>query len=313
MKRILVTGASGLLGLNFGILFCRKYDVLGISNRTKLNNLPFKMITHDLIKGEPGELLDDYRPDVILHCAAMANIDQCELFPDSAEKINSIFPGKLAWEAGKRNIRFVHISTDAVFDGEDCGSCGYTEESPVNPISKYAETKLHGEKNVLDSNPDALVARVNFYGWSTGGKRSLVEFFYNNLSSGNAVNGFSDVYFSTLYVRNLAKILDEMIARNAKGIYHVFSRDHQSKYDFGVSIAKKFGFSPELIRPVSWKEGGLTAKRSPNLIMNTNKLQALLEHDLPAQKECLESLYNDTMSGVKQQIQSFSQAKTTEE
>ncbi len=312
LKRILVTGASGLLGLNFCSFFYRKYDVLGIVNRTKLSGLPFAVISRDLLRENAGDLLDECRPDVILHCAAMANIDQCEKAPELAREINSVYPGRLAAAARQRGIRFVHISTDAVFDGENCGDSGYREDDPTNPISTYAETKLAGERNVLDADPDALVARVNFYGWSIGGKRSLVEFFYNNLEAGNQINGFRDVFFNTLYVHSLAGILDEMISLEAAGIYHVFSAEHQSKYAFGVSVAREFGFDPQLIRPVSWKDGGLTAKRSPNLIMNTDKLQGLLGHRLPDQKESLGLFRKDTMDGLRDQIRHYGCSDDTE-
>lgn len=305
MKRILVTGASGLLGINFCYFFHEKYDVFGVVNSTKLSGLPFKTIRCNLITNSAADLLDEAKPDVVLHCAAMANIDQCEKNSNEAEAINAVYPGLLAAQAAKREIKFIHISTDAVFDGANCGENGYREEDPANPISRYAETKLKGEQFVLDSNPDALVARVNFYGWSTGGGRSLVEFFYNNLSAGNVVNGFSDVYFSTLYVHYLADILDELISLDAKGIYHVFSSDYQSKYMFGVSVAKKFGFDPALVQSVSWKDGGLTTKRSPNLIMNTDKLQKFLGHKLPTQQDNLGYFYQDYQSGLREKIQGF--------
>ena len=256
----------------------------------------------DLLSGDPGELLDRFAPDAILHCAALANIDECEKYPEKAAELNSIYPGKFAAAARKRGIKFVHISTDAVFDGEDCGESGYREDDTPNPVSRYAETKLRGEINVLDSNPEALIPRVNFYGWSSGGKRSLVEFFYNNLEAGNQVNGFSDVFFNTLYVHSLSDILDEMLGLDARGIYHVFSAEHQSKYAFGVSVAKAFGFDPSLVRAVSWKDGGLAARRSPNLIMNTDKLRTLLDHRLPGQQECLDHFCRDTAAGLRGQI-----------
>ena len=302
MKKILVTGASGLLGLNFSLLFCQKYQIIGISNRTKLRNVPFKVVYCDLLNEDPGTLLDQYKPDMVLHCAAMANIDQCEKNPKDADSINSIYPGRIAGEARKRDIKFIHISTDAVFDGENCGENGYREEDKTNPVSRYAETKLHGEENVLDGNPDALIARVNFYGWSTGGQRSLVEFFYNNLRAGNPVNGFSDVFFNTLDVHNLSSVLCELIESDAKGIFHVFSSQFQSKYDFGVSVAKTFGFDAGKVHPVSWKDGGLTAKRSPNLIMNTEKLRTFLGHELPDQQECMQQFYLDTKNGLRDRI-----------
>ena len=305
MKKILVTGASGLLGLNFCNFLYQKYSVVGIVNKTGITGAPFQVLQHNLIENNTGSLLDQTEPDIILHCAAMANIDQCERFPTEAKSINGIFPGQFAAEAASRGIKFIHISTDAVFDGEDCGNDGYRENDKTNPISKYAETKLIGEQEVLEHDPNALVARVNFYGWSTSGKRSLVEFFYNNLSTGNKVNGFKDVFFSTLYVHNLTDILSEMIELDAKGIYHVFSSDHQSKYNFGTSIARKFGFDPSLVVPISWKDGGLNAKRSPNLIMNTDKLQQLLGHSLPNQVDCLDNFYLDAENGLRQTIQKY--------
>lgn len=307
MKRILVTGASGLLGMNFCYFFHKKYDVLGVVNTTKLSGLPFKTIRCNLLTNSAADLLDEAKPDVVLHCAAMANIDQCEKNPNEAEAINAVYPGLLAAQSAKREIKFIHISTDAVFDGENCGEKGYREADPTNPISRYAETKLRGEKYVLDSNPDALVARANFYGWSIGGNRSLVEFFYNNLSAGKVVNGFNDVFFSTLYVHYLADILDELIDHNANGIYHVFSSDYQSKYMFGVSVAESFGFDPTLVRAVSWKDGGLAAKRSPNLIMNTDKLRNFLGHELPKQQDSLEYFYQDCQTGLREKIQGFVQ------
>ncbi len=305
MKRILVTGASGLLGLNFCNFYYKKFDILGVANKTKLSDPPFRMVYRDFLNESPEELLEDYRPDTIIHCAAMANLEQCEKNSEEACLINGIFPGKLASAAVKKGIKLVHISTDAVFDGDDCGALGYRETDNPNPLSKYAETKLLGEENVLNSDPNALVCRVNFYGWSMGGKRSLAEFFCNNLAAENPVKGFCDVYFNSLYVRNLAKLLDEMIGLDAKGLYHVFSSESQSKYEFGVSIAEKFGYDPKLISPVSWKDGGLSARRSPNLIMNTEKLRSFLGHDLPGCGENLDYFYNDSVSGVRAQIAAY--------
>lgn len=294
-----------MLGLNFCYFFHEKYDVYGVVNTTKLSGLPFKTIRCNLLTSSAADLLDEAKPDIVLHCAAMANIDQCENNPNEAAAINAVYPGLLAAQTAKRKIKFIHISTDAVFDGENCGEKGYRENDPTNPISRYAETKLLGEQYVLDSNQNALVARVNFYGWSTGGKRSLVEFFYNNLSAGNKVNGFSDVFFSTLYVHHLADILDELIGLDAHGIFHVFSSNWQSKYAFGVSVAEKFGFDPALVQSVSWKDGGLTAKRSPNLIMNTDKLRNILGHEVPTQMESLDYFFKDYQAGLREKIQGY--------
>jgi dTDP-4-dehydrorhamnose reductase len=127
----------------------------------------------------------------------------------------------------------------------------------------YARTKLKGEQVVLAANPQALVARVNFFGWSLSGSRSLSEWFFNNLSAGNSIMGFTDVYFCPLLANDLAKILLKMLDIGAQGLFHVVSSECSSKYDFGVRLARLFDFDETLIRPALVSEAGLAAVRSP--------------------------------------------------
>ena len=298
-KKLLVTGASGLLGLNLALQLRDAYQVTGVFNQKRMHQTPFELIQGDFfVENTAEKLVAEVQPDVIIHCAAMANIDACEKDQEKAHYINGVVPGKIAFEARRNKIRFIHISTDAVFDGVDCGENGYHEEDRTNPNNVYAQTKLLGEQNVMDQNPDALVARVNFYGWSVAQNRSLGEIFFHNLIQKKPMMGFTDVFFSTLYVQNLVRILDRLIHEQASGIYHVFSSDYQSKYEFGVSIARRFGLDASLISPVSWKDSGLAAKRSPNLIMNTDKLQRLLGVSLPTQMESLENFYQAYRDGL---------------
>ncbi len=306
MKRMLVTGATGLLGINLALQLMEKYTIIGVGNRRMLTSLPYRLIQKDLLSADAaGELLREAQPDVIVHCAAMANIDACEKDPETAIRINGAFPGEFAAQAAQAGIQFVHISTDAVFDGIDCGADGYKETDATAPNNVYAQTKLAGERAVLEQNPHALTARVNFYGWSTSQSRSLAEIFYYNLSAGRPMKGFTDVFFSTLYVENLVELLDRLIEKNASGLYHVFSAESQSKYAFGVSIAERFGLDAGLITPVSWKEGGLAARRSPNLIMNTDKLRSFLGTALPTQVECLDRFYRSFQAGLPERIHGF--------
>ena len=299
MKTLLVTGISGLLGLNLGLQFHQKYRIIGVTNRMQLKDVPFETIQRDFFQSDAADrLLNDTQPDALIHCAAMANVDDCEKNPEAAMALNGVFPGKLATAAGAQGIPMLHISTDAVFDGKTEIPAGYTEENTPDPINTYAATKLAGERNVLEANADAIVARVNFYGWSPSGKRSLSEFFYNNLSEGKKVNGFTDVFFCPLYVRDLAKILEQLLLKKATGLYHVFSAENQSKFAFGRAIAELFGFDPDLVQPVSWRDGGLNAARSPYLIMNTDKLATFLNEPLPGQAVGLQHFYEDQKAGL---------------
>jgi dTDP-4-dehydrorhamnose reductase len=214
--------------------------------------------------------------------------------------VNADLPGEMARIAGKLGIPLIHISTDAVFDGS---KGNYVETDEPHPLSVYAETKLQAENNVLSENKDAIVARVNFYGWSLRGKRSLAEFFFNKLSAGETVNGFKDVYFCSLFVLNLAELLMDMLKKELKGLYHTVSRECISKYDFGLGIARRFGFNENLVKPVAVAEGGLLAVRSPNLCLNVSKLENAMGRTLPDQKEGLERFFETYMSGYRQELQ----------
>jgi dTDP-4-dehydrorhamnose reductase len=208
--------------------------------------------------------------------------------------INTILPGEIAAAAAKHQIKMVQISTDAVFDGQ---AGNYVETDTPHPLSVYADTKWGGEKSVAANNPDALIARVNFYGWSMAGNRSLAEWFVNNLKAGNALRGFTDIHFCPMMVLDLTNTLVEAVERDLKGIYHMVGPQQMSKYDFGQAIATKFGFDPALISPASVNDAGLKAARSPKLTLSTAKLAAALGHDLPDFNGGLQKFYDQYRHG----------------
>lgn len=304
MSKILVTGASGLLGLNFCMQNYKDHQITAVVNRNSLNNAPFVVLHENLTHpGSISELIDKTRPDIILHCAAMANVDQCENQPQSARQINSDVPADLANLTKNRGIKLVHVSTDAVFDGQK-GS--YVESDTPNPLGVYARTKLDGEKSVLSENPEAIIARVNFYGWSLNGQRSLSEFFFNNLTNNQAVMGFTDVYFCPLLANDLAEILMKMVVRGLSGIYHTVSSECISKYEFGIKVAKRFELNTNLIKPTLVKNSGLQAVRSPNLTMITKKLAAALDETLPDQNQGINRLFRLFQQGYLDLIKKIS-------
>jgi dTDP-4-dehydrorhamnose reductase len=301
--RILVTGASGLLGLNLCLHLADEHQIFGTFHSKELFNPPFQIFSCDLNDDRLIEaLIKKTKPEFLINCAAMANVDACESQPEAAQRINAEMPGKLAGLCKKKGIRFTHISTDAVFDGK---MGDYTEEDTPNPLSVYALTKLDGERIVAAEYPEATIARVNFYGFSLSGKRSLAEFFLNNLKAGSPVNGFVDVMFCPLYVTDLVDILLRMNEKELKGLYHVVSFKSLSKYAFGVKIAEKFGFDKNLIQPKSVTEGGLLAARSPRLTLNIDKLKAT-KISAPGQAECMENFHRHYVEHLPEKIKAFS-------
>ena len=303
--RLLITGASGLLGINLALETMREHDVIGI-DRGKLKSAPFQVLKADILNmDELNSILDSINPDWFINCAALANLEKCEEDPLQARILNTDLPGELAIACAKRNIPFVHLSTDSVFDGTKGGI--YTEEDEPSPPGVYSRTKLDGERAVQQVNPQAIVARVNFYGWSLGAKRSLSEFFVKNLSEGKNVNGFTDVIFCPMWVNHLSRTLVEMLEKNLSGLYHVVGAQAMSKYQFGVEVARKFGLRENLIEPQSVEKSGLTAKRSHNLWLSIHKLSTALGNEIPEFSTGLDEFYTQYQQGYPQKIRGYQQ------
>ena len=299
--RILITGASGLLGLNLALEAAANHQVFGTVKDHPLKTQAFSVLQTDLLApGAVEGVLRDTRPDWVIHCAALANLDACEADPALAEQLNTRLPEKLATYVGRGGARMLHVSTDAVFDGR---SGDYSETSQPNPLSVYARTKLEGELAVLEANPEAIVARVNLFGWSMSGRRSLAEHFFNNLSSGKGMMGFTDVFFCPMVVNDLARIFQEMLEKELGGLYHATGSECTSKYDFGVRLANTFGLDADLIAPIPVAESGLKAARSPHLTMRNDKLRADLGHDLPSLSTGLQRFYTLYQQGYPQKLQ----------
>jgi dTDP-4-dehydrorhamnose reductase len=303
--KLLITGASGLLGINLALEAAREHEVIGV-DRGKLKSAPFRVLTADFLHpGAIHSILDSTDPDWLINCAALANLEKCEEEPTQARILNTDLPGELAIACAKRNIPFVHLSTDSVFDGTKEGI--YTEEDEPNPPGVYSQTKLDGERAVGQVNPRAIIARVNFYGWSLGGKRSLSEFFVNNLSAGKNVNGFTDVIFCPMWVNHLSRTLIEMLEKDLHGLYHVVGAQAISKYQFGVEVARRFGLRESLIAPLSVEQSSLTARRSHNLWLSVHKLSTALGHEIPHFSTGLDGFYAQYQQGYPQQIRSYQQ------
>ncbi len=303
--RLLLTGASGLLGLNVALDACRAHEVIGVDRNT-LSGTPFSVIRADLLEPDAVDrILGQARPEAVIHCAALADVDLCERNPDLARSMNAEMPGRLAEACLRRRIQLVHVSTDAVFDGTKSGY--YSESDPPSPMGVYALTKYEGEQAVQAVNPLAIVVRVNFYGWSLGGKRSLAEFFVDNLTQGNVVSGFTDVTFCPMLANNLGVILLAMLRAHAHGLFHVVGPEAMTKYQFGVEIARQFGLDERKIQPLSVDRSELSARRSHNLCLSTHKLSTDLGLDLPEFSTGLAQFHEQYRQGYPQKLRTYQQ------
>jgi len=277
METWLVTGANGFLGANAGYFLADRCHSIALTR----SGLPanFASAVHaDLTDiSALGAAVRKAQPDVILHTAAMASHEACELDPHLAHQANALATQELALAAKEVGARFIYISTDAVFDGK---SGNYGEADQPNPFSVYGRTKLEGETLALASNPGALVIRTNFFGWSPSHTRSILEFFVNALRSHQSVAGYTDFTVSSIYVSQLLQAIWGLNELAAKGIVNVAAGEPLSKHDFGLAVADTFGLDPGLVRAeLSPSQTGVSRRR--NLSLNTEHLQTLLREPAP--------------------------------
>jgi dTDP-4-dehydrorhamnose reductase len=296
----LITGATGLLGANALVEEATGADAIGTARRVPAG--ADAVLPVDL--ADPAQragLVDRAGASAVFHTAAISTIEAAERDPELADEVNVRASADLAAQAAAAGSSFVYISTDAVFDGE---RGGYREDDVPDPRSVYGRTKLAGERAVLDAHPGALVARVNFYGWSPSGRRSLAEFFHSALVAGEQVNGFEDQVVSTMYAGHLVQAITDLVAAGASGLVHVASGEPVSKLRFGRLVAEGFGIDPELVRPARSADH-LEHPRGSRLALDTAKMESLLGRPAPTQREGVAQLVADWHGGRPAAVAAF--------
>ncbi|MFQ5943732.1 MAG: SDR family oxidoreductase [Anaerolineales bacterium] len=301
MTRILVTGASGLLGSNLILEAHQAGHTVVASARTR-------SIDHAGIAWMPAELtdsvavahlLDSVEPDWVIHCAAATDVDRCEEEPEWAYSLNRDAARQVAAAARTANARLVHISTDAVFDGE---GGPYSEAEVARPVNAYGQSKLAGEAAVSEAHPEALIVRTNFYGWSPRGRASLAEWYLNGLRDGDPIRGFKDVWVSPLLANDLAKFVLGLLETGEAGIFHIGAGSCMSKYEFGLQLAQTFRLDGRGIRPASVDVFGLRAPRPKRLCLAIEKIERTLSVQMPTVEEGLEQLKALDVSGYRKKV-----------
>lgn len=303
MARILVTGASGLLGSNLCLTLARRQPVLAGFHRHGLHLDGVEPVWIDVTDRTCLEaLIRRVRPDWIVHCAAQAQVDECQIHPEEAFRLNAQATADLASVAEKAGSRLVYISTDAVFDGL---RGMYSEEDPVRPINVYAQSKWMGEQSVRQILPQRhLIIRTSMYGWNAQPKQSLAEWMLGCLEQGKSFPGFQDVYFSPLLVNDLSDLIAEMIDQRIQGTYHVGGSQRCSKYAFARLLCETFGYSPQQVRPSSSEEASLQAPRPKEISLNVEKVSRLLGRTLPNVQEGLRRFRVLREEGFAQRLRS---------
>jgi dTDP-4-dehydrorhamnose reductase len=285
MARLLITGASGLLGANLVLAAKAQHEVTAVCHQHPIAVDGVRCVTVDLSRpGAADELIGAERPAWVVHCAAAADVDQCQRDPAWANRLNVEMADRVAEASAKAGARLVHVSTDAVFDGE---RGGYRESDAPRPVNVYGRTKLEGEQAVLARDPGAAILRTNFFGWHAWGRRGLAEWFLSQFETSKSVSGFVDSWIAPLLVNDLADLILEIAALELSGVYHAVGSECLSKYEFGRRLAVEFGFDGARVRPVPIDEAGLDAPRPRNLCLDNSKLKLDAGLHLPGASEGL--------------------------
>lgn len=295
-QRLLITGVSGLLGGSLAWYFKDKYEILGLYHLHPV-----------IIDGVYTEKCDIsqfnniksvvgwFNPSVIIHCASLTNVDQCEGERDMARLINVLSTRHLV-ESISDHATLIYISTDSVYDG-GAGNFSELDESHIAPQNYYGMSKYEGEIESLRHN-NSLVLRTNIFGWNMQDKESLGEWILDALKAGREINCFKDAIFSSIYTFELSRVIDIAIRHQLKGVYNCGSADACSKYEFALKVADCFGLDKGLIAPISIEEFNFKAKRGKVLSLNVSRLQKKLDYKLPTIGQSIEAFYRDYKCGL---------------
>ena len=182
-ERLLVTGGSGLLGSNIARTAAQDFDVHA-TYHSRCSQMPkITFVQLDIRdKQQVGSVLKRIEPDLVIHAAALVNVDYCETHPEESWAINVEGTENVALVSKEVDAKMIFISTDSVFDGE---KGMYAEEDVPHPLNMYARTKLEGERRVLHCLPDSTIVRTAFYGWSLHNGISLAEWVVGSLRREN--------------------------------------------------------------------------------------------------------------------------------
>lgn len=285
-NKILVTGANGQLGSEIRELAASypqfeftftDYQELSIIDEIAVNRF-----------------FDDYEPQYCINCAAYTAVDKAE---DPAERqlvdsLNASAVGYLAKACKKHETKFIHISTDYVFDGN--GKAPYKPEDPTQPVSVYGITKLEGEKQALEIT-DSIIIRTAWV-YSSFGK-NFVKTMMNLMSLKPAINVVSDQYGTPTYAADLASAILQIIASGKwePGVYHYTNEGITNWYEFAAAISENMG-SVCQVNAIPTSAYPTPAKRPGYSVLDKSKIKEVYGIQIPewraSLKICMGKLAN---------------------
>jgi dTDP-4-dehydrorhamnose reductase len=255
-----------MLGSSLCRLFDKAYEVYAFHrDKTCLVNCKGSFSIDLLDSQGIKTIINSINPDLVIHCAAIIDIERCEKYPKLAYDLNVRITENVVKSCSAKT-KIIYISTDQVY-----GHMNVCIESnnKLNPVNEYGKSKLLGERKVQEITQNYIIIRTNIFGWNIKkNKVSSAEWMYNSLNDGNKIKLFTDYVFSPIYTMLLGEIMMQLVVDGYKGIINIGSVLPCSKYKFGIAIAKRFNLNPSLISESSIKEFKFVAPRCPDLTMD---------------------------------------------
>ena len=283
-KIILVIGASGMLGQAFYKLISKDYKfskVIGVSRSGPDLNFDITSETEKLIQE-----IKVIKPDLIINCAAIVSIDECEKNFSKAIFINSEFVNQLSIFCSYTNCKLLQISTDHFYS--DNGDFLHDENYPITLVNNYAKSKYFGEINAL-KNQNSIVIRTNITGYRyQENQPTFFEWLLKNIRNNEELVMFTDFYTSTIDSFSLAKMSLRLAMAEECGIFNIGSCDCISKYEFSLRLAEELQISTDRIKSGSIKS--ITPIRANSLGLDCSKTSNILKVKMPNTTQVIKNL-----------------------
>ena len=267
MRTILVTGSNGLLGQKLTDLYLNKPNVHLIATAKGANRHPktegYTYVEMDITNStQVHQVVTTHKPDVIIHGAAMTNVDACELDPEQCTLLNVTATQYITDAANEVNAHMVLVSTDFIFDGENGP---YNEDAAAKPLSIYGHSKLNAETYVQQNAQSWAIARtVLVYGLVADMSRSnIVLWARESLANKKKINVVDDQYRSPTLAEDLAIGCALIAEKKASGIFNISGKDQMNIYELVQRVADYFNLSMEHVSRIDSASLNQTAKRPP--------------------------------------------------
>jgi dTDP-4-dehydrorhamnose reductase len=292
--KILLTGATGLLGHAYATTALRRGHTIIALSHNQTCSIPGieKNLQVDAADTESHtKLCMELWPDVIVNCAAVSNPTRVDEDPNRAKIINVDLPKHLAQISTHLGARFIHPSTDMVFDG--CSENAYRSTDMPSPRNLYGQTKLLAEREILKHNKeDPVILRIPILmGNSPAGNRSVHEKLLAAIRDGQRPKLFHDEIRQPCSVGNVADVMVELSERrDLHGLFHWAGSESLSRFEMGQRILKHFGLPLDSIESASIKDDPENRDRPQNLTFNLNPIVSKLKTQTITFDEQLEEI-----------------------